>query len=170
LIAGSGRDNPNIREVRTLGRSQRFSPSGRQENWMLSAQRIIAEAENQVGIADPETHLHVHLVALVDALNGDQRLSSSGEASAHRNVLSRTVDRLSGIKWVLDYPEIAREQIVAPVFLTGLPRSGTTYFQFLFDRDRRFRLIRTWEAMMPSPPPGVKSRATLTPPSYRPTH
>jgi len=36
----------------------------------------------------------------------------------------------------------------------GLPRSGTTYFQYLFDRDPRFRLIRTWESSMPSPPPG----------------
>jgi hypothetical protein len=36
----------------------------------------------------------------------------------------------------------------------GLPRSGTTYFQYLFDRDRRFRLIRTWESSLPSPPPG----------------
>jgi hypothetical protein len=40
------------------------------------------------------------------------------------------------------------------VFLTGLPRSGTTFFQYLFDRDERFRLIRTWEAISPSPPPG----------------
>src|SRR5258708_1892688 len=36
----------------------------------------------------------------------------------------------------------------------GLPRSGTTYFQYLFDRDARFRLIRTWESMAPNPPPG----------------
>src|SRR5580704_7281684 len=86
LVAGLGPDDPNIREPRTLGRSQRVSPPGGQEYWMLSAQRIIAEAENQVGIADSETHLHAHLAALVDALNGDQRLSSSGEASAHRNL------------------------------------------------------------------------------------
>jgi hypothetical protein len=37
----------------------------------------------------------------------------------------------------------------------GLPRSGTTYFQYLFDRDPRFRLIRTWESLSPSPPPGA---------------
>lgn len=54
-----------------------------------------------------------------------------------------------------DHPEIGDQAIVEPVFLTGLPRSGTTAFQYLFDRDARFRLIRTWEAASPSPPPGA---------------
>jgi hypothetical protein len=60
------------------------------------------------------------------------------------------------------YPEIAQEPIEAPVFLMGLPRSGTTYFQYLFDRDSRFRLIRTWESTMPSPPPGLDPASAET--------
>ena len=38
----------------------------------------------------------------------------------------------------------------APIFLTGLPRSGTTYFQYLFDQDPRLRMLRTWEGERPS--------------------
>ena len=49
-------------------------------------------------------------------------------------------NRLESLKWLRDHPEIADEPITAPVFLLGLPRSGTTYFQYLFDRDRRFRV------------------------------
>lgn len=122
---------------------------------MLRAADIIAAAEMRVGIADPETHLHPALEALAASLNGDNRLSEAGEAAAHRNIIQRTVDRLEGLKWVQQHPEIAEERIEAPVFLTGLPRSGTTYFHYLFDRDRRFRSIRTWEALMPSPPPAA---------------
>ncbi|MFT3967050.1 MAG: sulfotransferase [Sphingobium sp.] len=121
---------------------------------MLKAREIIAEAEDKVGISDPETRLHPALEALAASLNGDNSLSPDGEAAARKGLLARTVDRLDGLKWMRDYPEIAEERIEAPLFLTGLPRSGTTYFQYLFDRDRRFRSIRTWEAMMPSPPPG----------------
>jgi hypothetical protein len=44
----------------------------------------------------------------------------------------------------------------------GLPRSGTTYFQYLFDRDYRFRLIRTWESSQPSPPPGFDPASVTT--------
>lgn len=122
---------------------------------MLEAEAIIAEAEQRVGVADSDTGLRTNLDALVASLNEDARLPPTGEAGARNWILTRTIDRLEGLKWLRDHPEIADEQVVAPVFLTGLPRSGTTYFQYLFDRDTRFREIRTWEGMSPNPPPGI---------------
>jgi hypothetical protein len=121
---------------------------------MLSAAAIIAAAEQRVGIADTELHLRPNLDQLVASLNADARLPPRGEASAHKALVDRTADRLEALKWLRDHPEIGHEVIAAPVFLTGLPRSGTTFFQYLFDRDARFRLIRTWEGISPSPPPG----------------
>jgi len=121
---------------------------------MLEAEAIIAEAEHRVGVEDSDYSLLCNLEALVASLNDDARLPAAGEAGARSWILGRTVDRLEGLRWLRDYREIALEPIAAPVFLTGLPRSGTTYFQFLFDHDSRFRLIRGWEAMSPSPPPG----------------
>jgi hypothetical protein len=121
---------------------------------MLNAAAIVAEAEERVGIDDPELYLGVSLEGLVESLNMDARLPSWGEVSAHKVLVDRTADRLEGLKWLRDHPEIDDEAIVQPVFLTGLPRSGTTFFQYLFDRDARFRLIRTWEAVSPWPPPG----------------
>jgi hypothetical protein len=77
----------------------------------------------QVGIADPEaTSIRRSLEVLV----------------------GRVVERNSAVKWVGDHPETAEEPINAPVFLTRLPRSGTTFFQYLFDNGPRFRLIRSW--------------------------
>ena len=121
---------------------------------MLSDAAILAEAEERVGVADSESAYRINLERLVDSLNGDARLPAWGEASARRALVDRSADRLEGLKWLHDHPEIAQEQILEPVFLTGLPRSGTTFFQYLFDRDPRFRLIRTWEGVSPSPPPG----------------
>jgi Sulfotransferase family len=121
---------------------------------MLKRTAIIAEAEDRVGIADSEGLFHANLDQLVGSLNTDARLPAWGEASARRALVDRTADRLEGLKWLNDHPEIGEERIVEPVFLTGLPRSGTTFFQYLFDRDARFRLIRTWEGISPSPPPG----------------
>lgn len=122
---------------------------------MLIAADMIAEAEAQTGVADDDVHLRPNLERLVTAINQDARLPASGEAITHRALTARTADRLEGLKWLGDHPEIEDEVIAAPVFMTGLPRSGTTAFQFLFDRDTRFRQIRTWEAMTPSPPPGA---------------
>ncbi len=121
---------------------------------MLNAASIIAEAEAITGIADPEPQLHVNLQALVASLNKDARHGPEGRESCRLALLRVAKDRLESLRWLRDFPEIANEIIAAPVFLTGLPRSGTTYFQYLFDHDRRFRLIRTWEAVMPFPPPG----------------
>ena len=45
----------------------------------------------------------------------------------------------------------------ARIFLTGLPRSGTTYFQYLFDQDPDLRMLRTWEGERPVPPPASDS-------------
>jgi Sulfotransferase family len=116
---------------------------------MLNAAAIIAEAEARVGIADSETHLHAGLEALVAALN-----ANPPQADPRAYLTHRTAQRIEGQKWLRDHPEIADEVIEAPLFLTGLPRSGTTFFQYLFDRDARFRLIRTWEGSEPHPPPG----------------
>ena len=89
-------------------------------------------------------------------------MSATGADLTHRNFVAEQVNRLEGQKWVRDYPGIADEPVDAPVFLMGLPRSGTTYFQYLFDRDPRFRLIRTWQSTMPSPPPGLVPESVAT--------
>jgi sulfotransferase family protein len=128
---------------------------------MLSAAPIIAQAEDLVGISDSDRAVRVNLERLLDSLNRNGNLSADGAALTQRHLTNDTVNRLEGLKWLRDYPEIADEPIAAPVFLMGLPRSGTTYFQYLFDRDPRFRLIRTWESLTPSPPPGFDHASAL---------
>ena len=126
---------------------------------MLDATSIIADAEAKVGIADGDAGVADNLERLVASIDDTFPMSADGEAAFRAMLTMDAVNRLDSLKWVRDYPEIANEPIDAPVFLMGLPRSGTTYFQYLFDRDRRFRLIRTWESIMPSPPPGFDAES-----------
>jgi Sulfotransferase family len=126
---------------------------------MLNVADIVGEIETRAGIADPEVVFRSNLEHFVAALNSDNRLSAPGEASVRKSLIDRAADRLDGLKWVREHPQIGEEVITQPVFLTGLPRSGTTYFQYLFDRDPRFRLIRTWESISPSPPPGFDAES-----------
>lgn len=126
---------------------------------VLNATELLAEAESLVGIADSDTFVRANLQRLVTALNTESLMSDDGFTSARAALLHDTVNRLEGLKWVQEFPEIASEPIESPVFLMGLPRSGTTYFQYLFDCDSRFRLIRTWEAMAPFPPAGADPEA-----------
>ena len=128
---------------------------------MLNADAIIADAEAKVGKPDSDPTVRGNLARLVEALNRTGDLSEKGEEFTRSLFTTETVNRIEGQKWVQDYPEIADQPIAAPVFLMGLPRSGTTYFQYLFDRDERFRLIRTWQSMMPNPPPGFDPESVI---------
>lgn len=129
---------------------------------MLNATSLIAAAEARAGIADSDApHVQRNLEQLIDSINVDAKLPPWSEAMLQRSLLERTSDRLAGLKWLRDYPDIGAEKISEPIFLTGLPRSGTTFFQYLFDRDERFRLLRTWEAITPLPPPGFDPQSVL---------
>ena len=128
---------------------------------MLEAAAIIAEAEDCVGISRFRPGCP-RQSGTAGRLAKPRQWPLGRRRRAHtRHLASDTVNRLEGLKWLRDHPEIADEPIAAPVFLMGLPRSGTTYFQYLFDRDPRFRLIRTWESLTPSPPPGFDHESAL---------
>ena len=121
---------------------------------MLDACQIVAEAERQSGRSDLDGAVLGNLQVLIDALHATAGLSVEGERLTERQFIAETSNRIQAQRWLDSYPDIDNEMIEAPLFLTGLPRSGTTYFQYLFDRDDRYRLIRTWQTNFPHPPPG----------------
>ena len=49
-------------------------------------------------------------------------------------------------------PEILGQPIERPLFITGMPRSGTTFLQRLLVADKDNRAPRVWEAVHPYPP------------------
>lgn len=49
-------------------------------------------------------------------------------------------------------PEILRQPIERPLFITGMPRSGTTFLQRLLVADKANRAPRVWEVVHPYPP------------------
>ena len=88
---------------------------------------LLAEAEQLAGFADSEqAAFGGNLAALVDAINREARLNETGHAIARDMITGLLTHRISGLKWVEQHPEILAERIDQPVFLTGLPRSGTT--------------------------------------------
>ena len=58
------------------------------------------------------------------------------------------------------HPEILREEVRAPLFVTGSGRSGTSLLHELLAQDPRSRVLRTWEALHPCPPPEAASQET----------
>lgn len=65
------------------------------------------------------------------------------------------VRRLKFIQYLKDVPEVKEIPIRSPVFVMGLPRSGTTFLHRLLSLDPKVRSPLLWE--LTSPVPGVKT-------------
>ncbi len=89
----------------------------------------------------------------VDSLNAEARLNDIGRFIAEERVLLHVVNRLHYVHDREQYPEIAAVDVVKPVFIIGLPRTGTTILHDILNQDPANRAPLTWELMFPSPPP-----------------
>ena len=58
------------------------------------------------------------------------------------------------------HPEINDQVVEGPVFVIGLPRTGTTALSQLVAADPQFRSLRTWESGSPVPPPETATEHT----------
>lgn len=90
------------------------------------------------------------------------RLLESCQREAHLNVAGKLAVRADVVRILCNrllmqrdrqlLPEIVNQQIRYPVFIVGLPRSGTTLLHTLLAADPDHRAPLCWEVMWPSPP------------------
>jgi hypothetical protein len=93
------------------------------------------------------------LDVLVCSLNTEAALNEMGVGAMTDQIVGYLVNRLQVEQWYARYPEIEDQQIVAPLFGLGLPRTGSTALSFLLAQDPARRSLRVWEAAQPCPPP-----------------
>lgn len=72
---------------------------------------------------------------------------------------ARYIDALSARMQVDDYlrrvPRLAKSAVKRPVFILGMPRTGTTMVSYLLDADPATRSLLKWEAYNVAPPAAV---------------
>jgi hypothetical protein len=90
---------------------------------------------------------------LLRSFEEDARLNLVGRITVQSEVVRVLSNRLLMRRDCTQFPSIAQEKIVRPIFITGLPRSGTTFLHALLAQDPACRAPRLWEVMHPSPPP-----------------
>ncbi len=119
----------------------------------MSPDDVIAKAIASAGTDDfgPEGWRE----GLVRSLDAFARLPLRPEvysASVAKLVHDLTM-RLRIEQWFKDNPDCSGQQIEGPVFVIGLPRTGTTATVGMMALDERFRFMRPWEGSAPLPPP-----------------
>ena len=119
----------------------------------LRAEELEREARERTGLADfGEPVWRDGLAVLLEEL-ARAELSDLGRMVWHGRLLSHLVQRLRVLDCLARHPEIERQPLVAPVFMVGLPRTGTTALSHLLAQDPATRSLRVWESAEPVPPP-----------------
>ena len=86
-------------------------------------------------------------------MNEEADLTETGEAMQRLRLIGLLSSRLRVEDTYRAHPEIDDEQVEGPVFVIGLPRTGTTALSQLVAADPQFRSLRLWESSAPCPPP-----------------
>lgn len=124
-------------------------PQGR-----LDAEGLIDAARRQTRLDDfgsPEWREPLAIV--VKGLREEARLTPLGRLAARGDLTALLATRLRLVEDRRRHPAIAAEEIRRPLFIVGLPRTGSTLLHHLLAQDPAARVARAWEVMFPSPPP-----------------
>jgi len=119
----------------------------------LSDDGLMRRASRQTALSDfgPDT-FRPGLARLTRSLESDARLTLFGRYFAQRQLLELLSHRLRLVEYRKRHPEIADEVIRAPLFIVGLPRTGTTLLYGLLAEDPANRAPLSWETDDPCPP------------------
>src|ERR1700751_4100952 len=128
---------------------------------MFSADELEDGARAAAGLQDfGSRYDREGLERTVDALNNEAELSEMGRIIQHATISNALIQRLKVEATYAQHPEINDEVIGGPVFVIGLPRTGTTALSQLVAADPQFRSLRMWESQAPTPPPEAATQPT----------
>jgi hypothetical protein len=127
---------------------------------MFSVERVVATAKERCGLDDLGADTWSEgLHRLVDSLQREARLTEVGEIILGAQIEMSLVNRLQVVDWHRSNPQAVTRRIDSPVFILGLPRTGTTLLSYLLDADDANRSLLRWESFAAVPPP---DRRTMT--------
>jgi len=89
---------------------------------------------------------------LLESLETDARLNLFGRYFARRQLIELLAQRLVLTDYRKRHPELTQEEIRRPLFILGLPRTGTTLLYGLLAEDPAHRPPLSWEVDDPCPP------------------
>jgi Sulfotransferase family len=116
---------------------------------------LVAAARRRTGLHDfGDEMFREPLSRLLASCATEARLNILGRCALAQDILQLLTNRLQMQHDREKWPRIGDETIIAPIFIVGLPRTGTTLLHGLLAQDRdACHAPATWEVMFPSPPP-----------------
>ncbi len=101
------------------------------------------------------------LSRLLESCQDEARLNLIGRIALKTDVLETLCARLQMERDRQVYLEITRQEIREPLFIVGLPRSGTSVLHRLLGADPEHRSPLMWEVRSPSPPTSAHEKRRI---------
>ena len=92
------------------------------------------------------------LTVLVDSLNREAKLTETGMQRVEASIVATLANRLQVEAHLKAHPALVDAPIEKPLFVFGLPRTGTTLAINLLTADPARRAFMRWEAFATAPP------------------
>jgi hypothetical protein len=129
--------------------------------FQINANKVIKKAVKKSGFKEAiPKNIIEGLNKMVDSLNNDAKLNTFGKI-AIKTLLERTLyGRLKVEQHFADHPEVEDIKIKEPIFIIGMPRTGTSILHALLDQDHYHRSPLAWECLLPFPPPSPSDYST----------
>jgi hypothetical protein len=126
--------------------------------WPLQSEALCAEARRRTGLEDfGDPPIEPALSILVNSLELQADLHPLGRFLMRVHLLELLKTRLRLVQaWSRRSEALAASLIQRPIFITGMPRSGSTFLHELLAEDPENQVPRVWEVMFPLP---VQNRA-----------
>ena len=119
----------------------------------MSADELIDLANRRAGLTDfGETPFQAPLRNLLRACFEDANLSLVGRIATRWDLVRFLSNLLRLVDEEKRAPEILAQPIARPIFISGLPRSGTTFLHSLLAEDPGNLVPRVWQLIHPYPP------------------
>jgi hypothetical protein len=113
---------------------------------------LIAAARRETGLQDfGDAPFREPLDRLLQACAGEASLSVVGRVAINWDIGRFLANLLLMEQAEIRAPDIAAEPVRRPVFITGLPRSGTTFLHRLMMLDGANQVPRVWQTIYPYP-------------------
>jgi len=118
----------------------------------LLAAELIGLAQKRTKLTDfGEWSFEAPLKTLLSSYEHEANLSAFGRIAARWDTLRLLTNLLVLRDAERLHPAILSQPIEKPIFITGLPRSGTSFLHDLLGRDRSNLVVHCWETIYPWP-------------------
>lgn len=119
---------------------------------LLRPSDLVAQARRRSGGRGIPLRFLPALACLAEAVEDEAALTDDGRARARDSLISQLVTQIEATRLLAARPDISPETMPAPVFITGLHRTGTTLLHNLLAEHPAIRAPRLWELLAPASP------------------